>query len=82
MMGITGEIYDNGRAKVFNLLQGSLPTITMATDRIIYDYLEKVAKAQSRGNATEHTYRPALKTPFESFKKDVLGYGDFEPCRI
>lgn len=43
----------------------------MATDRIFSNYLEKVAKAQSRGNATEHTYRPALIDLLEGFSQDI-----------
>jgi hypothetical protein len=37
----------------------------------IPEYLKQIEKAHAAGNATEHTYRPALKTLVESLVKDV-----------
>lgn len=37
----------------------------------IQDYLRRIEKALTAGNATEHTYRPALKTLIESINNDI-----------
>lgn len=37
----------------------------------IQDYLRRIEKALTAGNATEHTYRPALKTLIESINTDI-----------
>jgi len=37
----------------------------------IADYLKKIEKAYSAGNATEHTHRPALKELIESFATGI-----------
>lgn len=37
----------------------------------IPEYLRKIEKTLTAGNATEHTYRPALKTLIESIKTDI-----------
>ncbi|HOW27339.1 MAG TPA: N-6 DNA methylase [Elusimicrobiota bacterium] len=39
-------------------------------------YIKKIEKALERGDATEHTHRPALKTFLESFQKDVLAVNE------
>ena len=35
------------------------------------EYLQKIEKALTAGNATEHTYRPALKAFIESIESDI-----------
>ncbi len=37
----------------------------------IPEYLRKIEKALAAGNATEHTYRPALQTLIESMQPDI-----------
>lgn len=37
----------------------------------IHQYIRDIAKSYTTGDATEHTYRPALKAMVESFAKDV-----------
>ena len=37
----------------------------------IQDYLRRIEKALTAGNATEHTYRPAMKTLIESINSDI-----------
>ena len=37
----------------------------------IPEYLRKIEKALAAGNATEHTYRPALQTLIESMESDI-----------
>jgi predicted helicase len=44
------------------------------------DYLKSLTAALKRGDATEHTHRPALKALIESFVKDVTATN--EPKRI
>jgi predicted helicase len=44
------------------------------------DYLREIESAYAAGNATEHTYRPALKTLVESFGKNVRATN--EPKRV
>jgi len=43
-------------------------------------YLQDVTQIYQKGNATEHTYRPALKKLLESFGNDILAVN--EPKRI
>jgi len=38
----------------------------------IQAYLQDVTQIYQKGNATEHTYRPALKKLLESFGNDIL----------
>lgn len=35
-------------------------------------YQQQIEKALAKGNATEHTHRPALKTLIESLAKDII----------
>lgn len=44
------------------------------------DYLKSITSALKRGDATEHTHRPALKTLVESFAKNITATN--EPKRI
>lgn len=46
----------------------------------IQAYLQDVTQIYQKGNATEHTYRPALKKLLESFGNDILAVN--EPKRI
>ena len=46
----------------------------------IQAYLQEVTQIYQKGNATEHTYRPALKRLLESFGNDILAVN--EPKRI
>ena len=46
----------------------------------IQTYLQDVTQIYQKGNATEHTYRPALKKLLESFGNDILAVN--EPKRI
>jgi hypothetical protein len=46
----------------------------------IEQYLREVERAQTAGNATEHTYRPAFKALVESFGKKVCATN--EPKRV
>jgi predicted helicase len=46
----------------------------------IQAYLDDVTQIYQKGNATEHTYRPALKRLLESFGNDILAVN--EPKRI
>ena len=46
----------------------------------IQAYLQEVTQIYQKGNATEHTYRPALKKLIESFGNDILAVN--EPKRI
>ena len=46
----------------------------------IQAYLQEVTQIYQKGNATEHTYRPALKKLLESFGNDILAVN--EPKRI
>jgi len=46
----------------------------------IQAYLQEVTQVYQKGNATEHTYRPALKRLLESFGNDILAVN--EPKRI
>ena len=46
----------------------------------IQAYLQEVSQIYQKGNATEHTYRPALKKLIESFGNDILAVN--EPKRI
>ena len=46
----------------------------------IQAYLQEVSQIYQKGNATEHTYRPALKKFIESFGNDILAVN--EPKRI
>jgi hypothetical protein len=46
----------------------------------IQAYLQDVAQIYQKGNATEHTYRPALKKLLESFGDNILAVN--EPKRI
>jgi predicted helicase len=50
------------------------------TDRAFKEYLEKIQTALVAGNATEHTYRPALKTLVEALVKDIVATN--EPKRV
>ena len=43
-------------------------------------YFREIERAYAAGNATEHTYRPALKTLVESFGKNVRATN--EPKRV
>ncbi|MCU0857229.1 MAG: hypothetical protein MUC65_02350 [Pontiellaceae bacterium] len=47
---------------------------------LILDYLKEIEKEASRGVATEHTYRPALKKLMEGFDKGITAVN--EPKRI
>lgn len=47
---------------------------------IFTDYIKAIETSLQLGNATEHTYRPALKTLLESFNSDILAIN--EPKRI
>lgn len=49
-------------------------------DTRIKAYLRELHKAHAAGNATEHTYRPALKTLVESFGKHIAATN--EPKRV
>ncbi|CCQ89600.1 DNA methyltransferase/helicase [Nitrospina gracilis 3/211] len=44
------------------------------------EYLKEIEKAHQTGNATEHTYRPALKDWIETFQKGITATN--EPKRI
>ena len=44
------------------------------------NYFQKIAEAAARGDATEHTHRPALKALIESMAQGVLATN--EPKRI
>ncbi len=44
------------------------------------DYVKHLSAALAKGNATEHTYRPALKTFIESLGKGLMATN--EPRRI
>jgi predicted helicase len=46
----------------------------------ISDYLKKIEKAYTAGNATEHTHRPALKELMESFAAGITATN--EPRRV
>ena len=46
----------------------------------IQAYLQEVTQIYQKGNATEHTYRPALKKLLESFDNNILAVN--EPKRI
>jgi hypothetical protein len=46
----------------------------------IQQYLREIGKTHARGDATEHTYRPAFKSLVESFGKDVRATN--EPKRV
>ncbi len=46
----------------------------------IQAYLQDVTQIYQKGNATEHTYRPALKRLLESFGNDILAVN--EPKQI
>ena len=46
----------------------------------IPDYLQKIEKALAAGNATEHTYRPALQALLESMEQDIGATN--EPKRV
>ena len=47
---------------------------------IIKDYLKGLEKELQTGNATEHSYRPHLKTLIESLGENVLAIND--PRRV
>ncbi len=49
-------------------------------DASIKTYLREIQAAYAAGNATEHTYRPALKALIESFGKDIAATN--EPKRV
>ena len=46
----------------------------------VKSYLSEVTKAHARGDATEHTYRPAFKALVESFGKKIVATN--EPKRV
>ncbi|WP_082317020.1 type ISP restriction/modification enzyme [Methylobacterium sp. ARG-1] len=48
--------------------------------KMITAYLDAIQKALVKGDATEHTHRPALKTLLETFDPDILATN--EPKRI
>lgn len=52
----------------------------MLNDAIFKDYLTRIAQAFKAGNATEHTYRPALKSLLEAFEPNIIATN--EPKRI
>ena len=52
----------------------------MADNAIFKDYLAKIEHAYKAGNATEHTYRPALKDLLEAFQTGIIATN--EPKRI
>jgi hypothetical protein len=43
---------------------------------LILDYLKEIEKEASRGVATEHTYRPALKKLIEGFDKEIVAVNE------
>ena len=53
---------------------------TSALQRTLRDYVGAIQKDLANGIATEHTYRPALKSCLESLQKDVVATN--EPKRI
>ncbi len=54
--------------------------MSKAETKAISVYVRAVEKALKRGDATEHTHRPALKALLEAFRKDVVATN--EPRRI
>ncbi len=50
------------------------------SEAVLRDYLRKIEKAYQAGNATEHTYRPALQELLETLHSNVIATN--EPKRV
>jgi len=48
----------------------------------IQDYVKSIRTSLDQGNATEHTYRPALKTLIESYGSRIQASNHLESKRL